>query len=45
MEPNLEGGDEDVTFPEIRLNYFRGQRDIAFTVQGGGGECSLKGKD
>ena len=45
MEPNPGGGEENVTFPEIGLNYFRGQRGIAFTVQGGAGECSQKGKD
>lgn len=38
-------GEKVVTFPEIWLNYFRDRRDLAFTVQGGCGECSQKDKD
>lgn len=41
----LRGGEKVVTFPEVWLNYFRDRRDIAFTVQGGCGECSQKDKD
>lgn len=45
MKLNSESREEDVTYPEIRLNYLREQRDIAFTVQGKDGESSQKSKD
>lgn len=45
MEPHSGGGEEDVTFPGIELNYFTGQRGTVFPLQGGGGECSYKDKD
>lgn len=44
MKLNSESREEDVTFLEIRLNYLRDQRDIAFTMQGKMGRVLRKAR-
>lgn len=44
MEPNSRGGEGDVAFPEVVVNHFRCQRDIAFIAKGGMGSVLKKSR-